>query len=78
MFPGPWWHAGADEYLGVVSTPADYYRFPQLEAYADKKYGARANGKDAVLDFTNSSPGSSTPRARRCACGPTARAAAAQ
>lgn len=53
LFPGPWWHAGADEYLGVASTEQDYDLYPQLEAYADAKYGENANGKDAVLDFVN-------------------------
>ena len=53
LFPGPWWHTGADEYLGIVSTEQDYELYPQLEAYADEKYGDAANGKDAVLDFVN-------------------------
>jgi hexosaminidase len=53
LFPGPWWHTGADEYLGFVSTPADYALYPQLEAYAEARYGPNANGKDAVLDFVN-------------------------
>lgn len=53
LFEGPWWHSGADEYLGVASTENDYELYPQLEAYADKKYGEGANGKDAVTDFTN-------------------------
>ena len=53
LVPGPWWHTGADEYLGIFSTPADYELYPQLEAYADAKYGPDANGKDAVLDYTN-------------------------
>jgi hexosaminidase len=47
------WHMGADEYLGIASTPADYELYPQLEAFADAKYGDGANGKDAVLDFVN-------------------------
>lgn len=53
LFPGPWWHTGADEYLGAFSTEADYARYPQLQAYAQAKYGPDANGKDAVLDFVN-------------------------
>jgi hexosaminidase len=53
LFPGPWWHTGADEYLGIASTEQDYELYPQLEAYADAKYGEEANGKDAVLDFVN-------------------------
>ena len=39
LFPGPWWHTGADEYLGIASTEQDYEFYPQLEAYADAKYG---------------------------------------
>ena len=53
LFDGPWWHTGADEYLGVASTEQDYDLYPQLEAYADAKYGEGANGKDTVLDFVN-------------------------
>jgi hexosaminidase len=53
LFAPHTWHMGADEYLGIASTPADYELYPQLEAYADAKYGAGANGKDAVLDFVN-------------------------
>jgi len=53
QFPGSEWHLGADEYLGVASTPADYYEYPQLQSYARARYGDQANGKDAVLDFVN-------------------------
>ena len=54
LFPGRWWHTGADEYLGIASTEADYEAvYPQLSAYARARYGAGANGKDAVLDFIN-------------------------
>jgi hexosaminidase len=53
LFPGPWWHMGSDEYLGAFSTQADYNEYPQLQAYSQSKYGASANGKDAVLDFVN-------------------------
>ena len=54
LFPGPWWHTGADEYLGIASTEADYEAvYPQLSAYARARYGAGAGGKDAVLDFAN-------------------------
>jgi hexosaminidase len=47
------WHIGADEYLGVASTPLDYAEYPQLQRFAQRKYGSSANGKDAVLDFVN-------------------------
>jgi hexosaminidase len=30
LFPGPWWHLGNDEYLGILSTPIDYRLYPQL------------------------------------------------
>jgi len=53
LFPGAYWHSGSDEYLGVASTPADYDRYPQLAAFAQAKYGASANGQDAVIDFAN-------------------------
>jgi hexosaminidase len=53
LFPGPWWHVGADEYLGIVSTSADYNRYPQLQAYAQERYGPQATGADAVQDFVN-------------------------
>jgi hexosaminidase len=54
LFPGPWWHTGADEYLGIASTTADYELvYPQLAAYAKARHGQDANGRDAVTDFTN-------------------------
>ncbi|MDX6665861.1 MAG: hexosaminidase [Solirubrobacteraceae bacterium] len=53
LFSGPYWHAGADEYLGAFSTAADFDRYPQLAAFAQKKFGPDANGHDAVQDFVN-------------------------
>jgi hexosaminidase len=53
LFRSGFWHMGADEYLGIASTEQDYDQYPQLEAYADEKYGESANGKDAVLDFVD-------------------------
>ena len=53
LFPGKTWHVGADEYLGIASTPADYALYPQLQAYARARHGSAANGKDAVIDFLN-------------------------
>ena len=47
LFPGPYWHIGADEYID------DYAKFPQLLAYAHEHYGASANGKDTYLGFIN-------------------------
>jgi hexosaminidase len=49
----PFWHTGADEYLGAFATDADYARFPQLQAYARDKHGPSATGHDAVQDFVN-------------------------
>jgi hexosaminidase len=49
LFPGRYWHAGADEYL----ARGDYPRFPQLVRYARAHHGPRANGADVYLDFVN-------------------------
>jgi hexosaminidase len=49
LFPGRYWHTGADEYL----APGDYARHPGLTAFARRRHGPRANGHDAVLDFVN-------------------------
>lgn len=49
LFPGKYWHAGGDEYLAFYNYP----QYPQLQAYAQKQYGASANGRDAVFDFIN-------------------------
>lgn len=47
LFPGPYWHIGADEYV------TDYARYPQLLAYARAHYGPGANAKDTYLGFIN-------------------------
>ncbi|HSW11980.1 MAG TPA: family 20 glycosylhydrolase [Solimonas sp.] len=49
LFPGLYWHSGGDEYM----ASAEYRNYPQLQAYAQQKYGVQANAKDAVLDFVN-------------------------
>jgi hexosaminidase len=52
LFPAPYWHMGADEYLGIGAAGEDRYdRYPQLRAFARARHGPRANGKDAVLSF---------------------------
>ncbi|MGO1048711.1 glycoside hydrolase family 20 zincin-like fold domain-containing protein [Crossiella sp. CA198] len=50
LFPGPVWHFGADEYPAWAGGIDD---FPQLAAYARRRYGAQANGWDAFNGFIN-------------------------
>lgn len=47
LFPGRYWHIGADEYL------TDYANYPQLGEYAKQKYGANATPKDAYYGYFN-------------------------
>ncbi|MFJ4674276.1 family 20 glycosylhydrolase, partial [Kitasatospora purpeofusca] len=47
LFPAPYWHIGADEYVD------DYSRYPQLLAYARAHYGANATAKDTYYGFVN-------------------------
>jgi hexosaminidase len=47
LFPGRYWHLGADEYL------TDYSPYPQLLAYARDHYGPAATAKDAFYGFIN-------------------------
>lgn len=47
LFPGKYWHIGADEYV------TDHSQYPQLEAYAKAKYGPSATGKDAYYGYMN-------------------------
>lgn len=57
LFPGPYWHMGADEYLITVpgfQTPVDYAAYPHLAAYARREYGPQATVKDGILGFVNS------------------------
>jgi hexosaminidase len=49
LFPGPYWHLGADEYLMRDS----YANYPQLQTFAQQRYGANACAKDAYLGFVN-------------------------
>jgi hexosaminidase len=56
LFPGPFWHMGADEFLMTVpafATPLDQVLYPQLEAYARDTYGPNATAKDGILGFIN-------------------------
>jgi hexosaminidase len=47
LFPGPYWHMGADEYVG------NYAAYPQLLTYARANYGAGATAKDTYYGFIN-------------------------
>jgi hexosaminidase len=49
LFPGRYWHLGADEYMPAAEWPLH----PQLESYAREQYGPEANAKDAVHGFVN-------------------------
>jgi len=49
LFPGPYWHLGADEYL----LWEVYENYPQLLASARQRYGPGANPKDCYLGFVN-------------------------
>jgi hexosaminidase len=49
LFPGPYWHGGADEYMAA----AEYPLYPRLAEYARGRYGPQANAKDAVHGFVN-------------------------
>ncbi|MBT2448915.1 family 20 glycosylhydrolase [Streptomyces sp. ISL-43] len=47
LFPAPYWHIGADEYV------TDYSKYPQLLSYARSHYGANATAKDTYYGFVN-------------------------
>ncbi|MFG2822414.1 family 20 glycosylhydrolase [Kitasatospora sp. NPDC048365] len=47
LFPAPYWHIGADEYV------TDYNQYPQLLTYARANYGANATAKDTYYGFVN-------------------------
>lgn len=49
VFPARSWHMGADEYM----LGSDFAKYPQILAYAKKKYGERATPQDAFIDFVN-------------------------
>ncbi|MGW7429445.1 beta-N-acetylhexosaminidase [Streptomyces sp. NPDC054861] len=52
LFPGRWFHVGADEYQALtVSDPAASY--PQLATAAREKYGARAGVQDLAEGWLN-------------------------
>ena len=47
LFPGPYWHIGADEYV------TNYAAYPQLLEYARANYGPNATAKDTYYGFIN-------------------------
>jgi hexosaminidase len=49
LFPGPYWHLGADEWLGT----AELSSFPQLGERARDLFGSAATGRDLQYDFIN-------------------------
>ncbi|MFJ3921906.1 glycoside hydrolase family 20 protein [Streptomyces sp. NPDC090022] len=52
LFPGPYWHLGADEYQAlVVSDPQT--SFPQLARAATARYGAGAKVQDLATGWLN-------------------------
>ncbi|MEU8824120.1 glycoside hydrolase family 20 protein [Streptomyces sp. NPDC048636] len=52
LFPGRYWHLGADEYLALtVKDPQA--SFPQLAAAAKRKYGSRATVQDLATGWLN-------------------------
>ncbi|MFF1921003.1 glycoside hydrolase family 20 protein [Streptomyces sp. NPDC058221] len=52
LFPGAYWHLGADEYLALMARdPAASY--PQLQQAAVKKYGSKAGIEDLATGWLN-------------------------
>ncbi|WP_068505142.1 beta-N-acetylhexosaminidase [Paenibacillus kribbensis] len=49
LFPGQYWHMGADEFLGE----AEFDNFPQLEQYAKQTNGPLATAKDGIHGLIN-------------------------
>lgn len=49
LFPAPYWHTGADEYL----SPDQYADYPELLSYAQQIYGPNANAQDVYVGFVN-------------------------
>lgn len=49
LFPGPYFHIGADEYL----RDDKYAQYPQMHDYATRHYGPNAEPRDTYLGFIN-------------------------
>ena len=70
LFPGPYFHIGADEYLFIgplplFATPLDFAPYPQLEAYARERFGPNAGVKDGIRAFVNELDGVVHARGKR-------------
>jgi hexosaminidase len=52
LFPGPYWHLGADEYQALTVSDPDA-SYPKLAAAARKKYGAGATVRDLTTGWIN-------------------------
>jgi hexosaminidase len=49
LFPGPFWHLGADEYMFID----EFASFPQLATWAKERYGAKSHANDSYRHFVN-------------------------
>ncbi|MFJ3798990.1 family 20 glycosylhydrolase [Streptomyces sp. NPDC090088] len=49
LFPGPYWHMGADEFLGE----AQFANYPQLGRYAQQELGSSATAQDGIRHLVN-------------------------
>jgi hexosaminidase len=52
LFPGPYWHLGADEYQ-ALTVPNPGASYPQLAAAAQERYGAGATVADLTTGWMN-------------------------
>ncbi|MEU6444851.1 glycoside hydrolase family 20 protein [Streptomyces sp. NPDC047046] len=52
LFPGRWWHIGADEYQALVRSDPEA-SFPRLAALARKRYGAKGRVQDLAQAWLN-------------------------
>lgn len=53
LFPGEYWHIGADEYVSGGSGSGSYDRYPQLLQFARQHYGPNATAKDTFYGYVN-------------------------
>jgi hexosaminidase len=52
LFPGPYWHLGADEYVALMSRDPEA-TYPQLAAAARRTYGSKGRIQDLATDWLN-------------------------